>query len=155
VLVSYAIYSFFFFWLNRLYFKEWIYHNTISLYLIMCRPVLGNIRVTQVCTRVPRLVYLYLYLLLGSHHLPSLSTHTIHFESAYRLHIPLFDPPITRTIGRVESMEMEIGFIRPHPHRLFALESGRRSSSRPAFTPTYTTIVYLFTHVARGQYTRI
>jgi len=49
---------------------------------------------------------------------------------------------------------MEMGFIRPHPHRLFALESGRRSSSRPAFTPTYTTIVYLCTHVARGQYTR-
>jgi len=48
-----------------------------------------------------------------------------------------------------------MGFIRPHPHRLFALESGRCSSSRPAFTPTYTTIVCLCIHVARGQYTRI
>jgi hypothetical protein len=42
---------------------------------------------------------------------------------------------------------MRMGFIRPHPHRLFALDSGRRSSGRPAFTPHIpTTIVdYLYT----------
>jgi hypothetical protein len=79
----------------------------------------------------------------------TLSTSSRHIGFIYHF---LTHPPITRTIGREESMEM--GFIRPHPHRLFALESGRRSSSRPAFTPTYTTVVYLCTHVARGQYTR-
>jgi hypothetical protein len=79
----------------------------------------------------------------------TLSTSSRHIAFIYHF---LTHPPITRTIGREESMEM--GFIRPHPHRLFALESGRRSSSRPAFTPTYTTVVYLCTHVARGQYTR-
>jgi len=79
----------------------------------------------------------------------TLSTSSRHIAFIYHFST---HPPITRTIGREESMEM--GFIRPHPHRLFALESGRRSSSRPAFTPTYTTVVYLCTHVARGQYTR-
>jgi hypothetical protein len=79
----------------------------------------------------------------------TLSTSSQHI--AFKYHFSTH-PPITRTIGREESMEM--GFIRPHPHRLFALELGRRSSSRPAFTPTYTTVVYLCTHVARGQYTR-
>ena len=74
--------------------------------------------------------------------LPFSASHTfllVIFSPSYSL---FAHPPISRTIGKVELERM--GFIRQHPHRPFALESGRPSSSRPAFTPHIPTTIVLY-----------
>jgi len=91
-----------------------------------------------------------------AHHLPHSSSHTILLLVFISTSYSLFThPPIALTIGRVEPIRM--GSIRPHPHQLFALESGRRSSDIEPYsfhTPHTYYHSQLPVYRAREYYTR-